>query len=88
MTIKPDPIRTASTIMIIKMAIVAARSIELETPPELSARVEVSTHNGSIKTDLPITVTGKLSRRRLTGPIGSGEGELYLETHNGSIRIR
>ena len=29
-------------------------SIELETPPDLSARIEASTNNGSIKTDLPI----------------------------------
>ncbi len=63
-------------------------SIELETPPGLSARIEASTHNGSINTDLPITISGKVSRKRLAGTIGSGEGRLYLETHNGSIRLR
>jgi DUF4097 and DUF4098 domain-containing protein YvlB len=63
-------------------------SIELETPPALSARIEASTHNGSINTALPITIIGKVSKRKLTGTIGSGEGRLYLETHNGSIRIR
>ena len=63
-------------------------SIELEAPPDLSARIEASTHNGSINTDLPITLTGKVSKSRLVGTIGSGEGSLRLETHNGSIRIR
>ena len=63
-------------------------SIELEAPPDLSAQIEASTHNGSINTDLPITLTGKVSRNRLAGTIGSGQGRLYLETHNGSIRIR
>ncbi|MGB2863832.1 MAG: DUF4097 family beta strand repeat-containing protein [Sedimentisphaerales bacterium] len=63
-------------------------SIELATPPDYSAKVKASTHNGSINTDLPITVTGKVSKSKLTGTIGAGEGELYLETHNGSIRIR
>ena len=63
-------------------------SIELTAPPDLSARVEASTHNGSINTDLPITVSGKVSKRKLTGTIGSGEGRLRLETHNGSIRLR
>jgi len=63
-------------------------SVELEAPPDLSARIEATTHNGSINTDLPITVTGKVSRSRLAGTIGSGEGRLHLETHNGSIRIR
>ena len=57
-------------------------------PPSFSARVEASTHNGSVHTDLPITVTGKVSKNKLTGTIGTGEGKLYLETHNGSIKIR
>ncbi|MHC4119542.1 MAG: DUF4097 family beta strand repeat-containing protein [Planctomycetota bacterium] len=63
-------------------------SIELASPPDLSASIEASTHNGSIKTDLPITIQGKVSKRKLTGTIGSGQGRLHLETHNGSIRIR
>jgi len=63
-------------------------SIELAAPPNLSAKVEAKTNNGSINTDLPITVSGKVSKNRLTGTIGAGEGRLYLETHNGSIRLR
>ena len=63
-------------------------SIELATPPDYSARVRASTNNGSINTDLPITVTGKVSKSKLTGTIGTGEGQLNLETYNGSIRIR
>ena len=63
-------------------------SIELTASPGLSARIDASTHNGSINTDLPITVRGKGTKKRLTGAIGSGEGKLYLETHNGSIRLR
>ena len=34
------------------------------------------------------TVIGKVSRRKLKGTIGEGEGKLLLETHNGSIKIR
>ena len=63
-------------------------SIELTAPANYSAQVEAITNNGSINTDLPITVTGKVSRNRLTGTIGNGDGRLYLETHNGSIRLR
>ena len=62
--------------------------IELKTPPSFSAKIDASTHNGSINTDLPITVSGKISKKSLKGTIGAGEGQLYLETHNGSIRIR
>jgi DUF4097 and DUF4098 domain-containing protein YvlB len=62
--------------------------VEFVAPPDFSAAVDVSTHNGSIKTDLPITLTGEVSKGKLTGIIGTGEGKLHLETHNGSIRIR
>jgi hypothetical protein len=62
--------------------------ITLTTPPSFSAKVDASTHNGSIDTDLPITVIGKVTKRRLTGTIGTGQGKLHLETHNGSIKIR
>jgi hypothetical protein len=63
-------------------------SIELTAPANFSAQVEAVTNNGSINTNLPITVTGKVSRTKLTGTIGNGDGKLYLETHNGSIRLR
>lgn len=63
-------------------------NIALTAPPDFSATVEVSTHNGSIQTDLPITTTGQVSKRKLTGKIGTGQGSLHLETYNGSVRIR
>lgn len=63
-------------------------NIDLTAPPNFSAKVDASTHNGSINTDLPITVTGNVTKNKLSGTIGTGEGELYLETHNGSIKIR
>jgi len=50
------------------------------------------THNGSIRTDLPLTVVGKLAKRRLTEIVRPGQlfcvGKVYLRTHNGSIRIK
>jgi len=62
--------------------------IDFTGPLNLSATVEASTHNGSLKTDLPITVTGQVSKKKLSGTIGGGQGKLHLETHNGSIAIR
>jgi hypothetical protein len=62
--------------------------ISLTTPPDYSAKVYASTYNGSIDTDLPITVIGKVKKNKLTGTIGEGQAELHLETYNGSIRIR
>jgi len=62
--------------------------IDFTAPADFSAAVEASTHNGSIKTDLPITVVGEVSKRKLKGTIGTGQGKLHLVTHNGSIRIQ
>lgn len=62
--------------------------IDLTTPPNFSAAVKASTHNGSIKTKLPIMVTGEVSRGKLTGTIGTGQGKLHLQTYNGSIKIK
>jgi hypothetical protein len=62
--------------------------IDFTSPPNFSAQVEASTHNGSIHTALPITVVGEVSKRELRGTIGSGQGRLHLETHNGSITIK
>jgi len=62
--------------------------IDLATPSNFSGEVDASTHNGSIRTDLPITISGKISKNKLTGTIGTGQGKLHLETHNGSIRIK
>ncbi len=56
-------------------------------PPGLSAVVEAVTHDGSINTDLPITVRGKIGKS-LEGTVGSGEGKVYLKTNDGSITVR
>jgi hypothetical protein len=49
------------------------------------------THNGSIRTDLPLTVVRR-RRRELIGAIHTGQlicvGKVYLKTHNGMIRIK
>jgi hypothetical protein len=61
--------------------------IEMTMPEGLSADVKASTVNGDIQTDFPLTVTGRISRRKLEGTIGSGGRILELETVNGSIEL-
>jgi len=50
------------------------------------------THNGSVRTDLPLTVVAKASRKKLTETLSPGQlfcvGKVYIKTHNGTIRIR
>lgn len=62
-------------------------SITLVTPPGLSAAIDAGTNDGSIHTDLPVTIRGKVGKS-LHGTIGDGEGKVYLRTLNGSITIR
>ncbi len=63
-------------------------AIDLKAPANFSASAEIITDDGSINTDLPIKVTGKLGKSGIKGTIGTGEGRLYIKTNDGSIRIR
>lgn len=61
--------------------------IDLEAPDRFSGRVSVRSHNGAIHSDFPITVSGKIRKGHLEGTVGSGNGLLDLQAHNGSIHI-
>ncbi|MHC4727338.1 MAG: DUF4097 family beta strand repeat-containing protein [Planctomycetota bacterium] len=63
-------------------------SIDFTTPPGFTGQVELSTSYGSVKTDLPITIQGRISNQRIKGTIGEGNGKLILKTSYGSIGIR
>jgi hypothetical protein len=62
--------------------------ITLRVPSYLNAHLTASVMNGSIESDLPIIVTGTVSRRKVEGTIGNGGQELQLSTVNGSIRLK
>lgn len=50
------------------------------------------THNGSVRTDLPLMVVAKASKRKVKQTVRPGQlfcvGKVYLKTNNGSIRIK
>jgi len=62
-------------------------SVTVSLPAGLSAQLEASTTNGSIHTDFPVTVRGRIGRS-LSAVLGDGGPELRLRTTNGSIRLR
>jgi len=63
-------------------------SIRLRLSGEPNAHLVARTTNGSIRTDIPITIEGRVnSRRRLEGTLGKGGPTISLETTNGSITI-
>jgi hypothetical protein len=63
-------------------------SIEIDTPDDLSALLNISTHNGSINVVRPVTVSGRIEKNYLDGRIGTGDGRIFLRTHNGSVTFR
>jgi DUF4097 and DUF4098 domain-containing protein YvlB len=62
--------------------------IDVTLPDGLSADVKCSTVNGDISTDFPLTVKGKVARRKLEGTIGSGGRLLEMTTVNGGIELK
>jgi hypothetical protein len=62
-------------------------NINFVAPEKFSASVDASTHNGFIRSNLPIAVTGKINKT-LKGTIGDGRDKLFLKTHNGLIKIK
>jgi len=62
--------------------------IDVTMPGGLSTDVKCSTVNGDISTDFPLTVKGKVARRKLEGTIGSGGRLLEMTTVNGGIELK
>jgi len=60
---------------------------KLDAPLAPGSTLALENDVGSITTDMPLTIKGKVSKN-LQGTIGAGEGKLYLRTDVGSIRIR
>ena len=63
-------------------------SVTLEFPGDLECEVSISTVNGHISSDYPLTVHGRFSPRHMRGTIGDGGRELSVKTVNGSVQIR
>ena len=62
--------------------------IELIAPNDFSAEVEATTGNGSVTTDFPIQLIGRLSPHRMRGTIGDGARRLRMSSGNGALEIR
>jgi DUF4097 and DUF4098 domain-containing protein YvlB len=63
-------------------------SIDVALANDLPADVEVSTGDGHISSDIPITVDGTLSKSRIRGKLNGGGQTLTIHTGDGSIRLR
>jgi hypothetical protein len=60
--------------------------VRLAIPESYAAVLETGTVNGSIETDFPVTLQGRISRRLIL-PLNGGGKTLHAMTTNGSVRI-
>jgi DUF4097 and DUF4098 domain-containing protein YvlB len=63
-------------------------SINLRLNEDVGFELRARTSSGSIESDHPVTVTGKLSKRELRGQVRGGGPLLEVHTSSGSIRIQ
>jgi DUF4097 and DUF4098 domain-containing protein YvlB len=62
-------------------------SVQLSLPDDFSADLDVHTNDGTISTDLPVTVSGRLGNT-LRGRLNQGGNTLTVRTGDGSIALR
>ena len=62
--------------------------IDFTAPPGFAGQVDLRTDYGSIRTALPVTVSGDITKTKITGKIGEGNGLLRLQTGSGSISLK
>lgn len=63
-------------------------SIQLALPDGFAAEIDAHTNDGTISSELPLMVTGKLSGRSLRGRLNAGGNLLTISTGDGSITLR
>jgi hypothetical protein len=63
-------------------------SVTAELPAALDAQLEMTTVNGRLTTDFPLTLQGKVSPRAMRATIGSGGRALKIETVNGNATLK
>jgi hypothetical protein len=61
-------------------------SVRLSLPENFSARLELSTVNGKVHTDFPVTVSGEI-QKNMSFVLGSGGATIEARTVNGSVHI-
>ena len=63
-------------------------NVVLRVPDAFDAELTMSTVNGNVRSDFPLTLEGRIDPRRIRGVIGSGGRKLRVSTVNGNLEIR
>lgn len=62
-------------------------SISIYLNPECKVSIDASTSGGGVSADIPVTITGEISKNKLVADMNGGGPELYLRTSGGGIHI-
>jgi DUF4097 and DUF4098 domain-containing protein YvlB len=68
----------------------ASGNVTVKVPAQLSAQVEISTVNGSVKTDFPLTIEERQlhgNGQKASGLLGSGAVKLTISTASGDVKL-
>jgi hypothetical protein len=61
--------------------------ISVEVDPNVDLAIDASTSGGSVRTDIPVKIVGKVSGSSIRGSLGKGGEMLYVHTSGGSVSI-
>lgn len=62
-------------------------SIDLTIPPSTKFSLDAKSDSGSIKTDLPLTMQGDMSKQHIHGTVNGGGSVVRAESGSGDVRI-
>jgi len=63
-------------------------NVAVELPKNVDADVTMRTVSGSLESDFPLVLNGRVNRRSLEARIGKGGRELEVRTVSGDVRLR
>lgn len=61
--------------------------ITVSVDPNVDLSIDASTSGGSVRTDIPVNIIGKVKASSIKGTLGKGGETLYVHTSGGSVSI-
>ncbi len=63
-------------------------SVTVYAPPSVNASLEMSTTNGQLITDFPLTISGRFARNSVRGTLGQGGRSIVVRSTNGDVALK
>ena len=62
--------------------------VRFQAPPDYQGAFRLENDWGAVRSAIPITAQGEISRHKIVGTSGSGKGDLRLSSDHGFVRLR